>query len=99
VDRDLDFVHVKDLRAAGLEPMDVLSGYRWGGGLGWYQSTRDVATHFFFDRLPKGNHVLEYRLRAFSAGDFSAAPCFLQSMYAPEFTAHSAGNRLRIAGK
>ena len=98
-DRDLDFVHVKDLRAAGLEPMDVLSGYRWGGGLGWYQSTRDVATHFFFDRLPKGNHVLEYRLRAFSTGDFSAAPCFLQSMYAPEFTAHSAGSRLRIEGK
>ncbi len=99
VDRDLDFVHVKDLRAAGLEPLEVLSGYRHGGDLGWYQSTRDVATHFFFDRLPKGKHVLEYRLRAFSAGDFSAAPCFLQSMYAPEFTAHSAGSRLRIEGK
>lgn len=93
---DLEFVHLKDLRASGLEPIDVLSEYKWQDGLGYYQSTKDVATHFFFDRLPKGTYVFEYDLRANNSGDFSKGITTIQSMYAPEFTSHSEGLRLNI---
>ena len=62
-DRDFEYVHMKDMRAAGLEPLNVLSGYRYQDGLGYYESTRDAATHFFFGYLPKGTYVFEYPLR------------------------------------
>jgi TonB-dependent SusC/RagA subfamily outer membrane receptor len=93
---DMEFVHLKDLRASGLEPIDVLSGYKWQGGLGYYQSTKDVATHFFFDKLPKGTYVFEYDLRANNSGNFSNGITTIQSMYAPEFANHSKGIRLQI---
>lgn len=95
-DRDMEYVHMKDLRAASLEPVDVLSGYRWSGTAGYYQSTRDVATHFFFDLLRKGTYVFEYTLFANHAGDFSAGVASIECMYAPEFRAHSNGERLRV---
>jgi len=93
---DMEFVHLKDLRASGLEPIDVLSKYKWQDGLGYYQSTKDVATHFFFDRLPKGTYVFEYDLRANNHGNFSNGISTIQSMYAPEFSSHTTGKRLRI---
>ena len=96
VDRDMEYVHLKDLRAAGLEPINVLSGYRYQGGLGYYESTRDLATHFFFDHLSQGTWVLEYPLRVTHQGDFSHGITTAQCMYAPEFTSHSAGIRLQV---
>ncbi|MCB0772734.1 MAG: hypothetical protein KDB93_05115 [Flavobacteriales bacterium] len=95
-DRDMDYVHLKDLRASGLEPTETRSGYRWQGGLGWYQSTRDAATDFFFDHLPAGTYVLEYDLRVAQAGDFSNGITTAQCMYAPEFAAHSEGVRIKV---
>ena len=91
VDRDMEFVHLKDMRAAGLEPVNVLSTYKWKGGLGYYESTRDAATNFFFDRLPRGTHVFEYPLRVNLSGNYSNGISTLQCMYAPEFSAHSEG--------
>lgn len=96
VDRDMDFVHMKDMRASGLEPVNVISRYKWQGGLGYYESTKDLATHFFFDYLPKGSYVFEYPLRVQLNGDFSNGICTIQSMYAPEFTSHSEGVRLKV---
>jgi uncharacterized protein YfaS (alpha-2-macroglobulin family) len=93
---DLEFIHLKDLRASGLEPVDVLSEYKWREGVGYYQSTRDVATHFFFDRLPKGTYIFEYDLRANNIGNFSNGISTIQSMYAPEFANQSKGIRLEI---
>lgn len=93
---DMEFIHLKDLRASGLEPIDVLSQYKWQDGLGYYQSTKDVATHFFFDNLPKGTYIFEYNLRANNGGDFSNGVTTIQSMYAPEFSSHSKGTRLKI---
>jgi len=93
---DMEFVHLKDLRASGLEPIDVLSEYKWQDGLGYYQSTKDVATHFFFDELPKGTYIFEYDLRANNSGDFSNGISTIQSMYAPEFMSNSDGIRLLI---
>ncbi|MDX9704763.1 MAG: alpha-2-macroglobulin family protein [Weeksellaceae bacterium] len=96
IDRDMEFVHIKDMRASGFEPINVLSGYKWQGGLGYYESTRDAATNFFIDRMPKGIYVFEYDLRANNAGNFSNGITSLQNMYAPELSAHSEGIRVEI---
>jgi hypothetical protein len=96
VDRDMEYVHMKDMRASGLEPLNVLSGYRWRDGLGYYESTRDAATNFFFSSLRKGTYVFEYPLVVTHAGDFSNGITTIQCMYAPEFTSHSEGVRVRV---
>jgi uncharacterized protein YfaS (alpha-2-macroglobulin family) len=97
VDRDMEYVHMKDQRAAGFEPINVLSQYKYQDGLGYYESTRDAATHFFFSRL-RGNetYVFEYPLRVNQAGDFSNGITTVQCMYAPEFTSHSEGMRVKV---
>jgi hypothetical protein len=95
-DRDLEYVHMKDLRAAGFEPVNVFSGYRWQDGLGYYESTRDAATHFFFGSLRKGTYVFEYDLIVSHKGDFSNGITSIQCMYAPEFTSHSEGIRVKV---
>lgn len=95
-DRDMEYVHLKDQRAAGLEPMESSSGYVWNKGLGYYRSIRDASTNFFFDWLPKGRQVFEYELRANLSGDFTHGIGSVQSMYAPEFAAHSRGTRFVI---
>lgn len=96
VDRNMEYVHMKDMRAAGLEPINVLSGYKWQGGLGYYETTKDVSTNFFFSRLNKGTYVFEYPVFVSQTGDFSNGITTIQSMYAPEFTAHSEGVRITV---
>lgn len=96
VDRAMEFVHLKDMRAAGFEPVNVLSSYRWQGGLGYYESTKDLATHFFIDYLPQGTYVFEYPLRVNHRGDMSNGVTTIQCMYAPEFTSHSEGIRVKV---
>ena len=98
-DRDLEFVHMKDMRAAGLEPIDVISRYHYQDGLGYYQSTRDASTNFFFDRLRKGVYVFEYDLRVNNVGQFSNGITTIQCMYAPEFTSHSEGIRIEVTSE
>ncbi|UOQ65470.1 alpha-2-macroglobulin family protein [Hymenobacter volaticus] len=98
-DRDLEYVHLKDQRAAGLELISQTSGYRYQSGLGYYESPRDAATNFFISYFPKGTHTFEYRLRATQSGDFSGGLSQIQCLYAPEFTAHSAGTRVQIAAQ
>lgn len=96
VDRDMEYVHLKDMRAACFEPTNVLSGYRYQGGLGYYESTRDMATNFFFDYLRKGTYVFEYSVFVSQIGDFSNGIATIQSMYAPEFSSHSEGIRVNV---
>ncbi|MGI4874959.1 MAG: hypothetical protein ACRYFX_27710 [Janthinobacterium lividum] len=79
-----------------MELIGQLSGYQYQNGLGYYESPRDAATHFFFGAVPRGTHVLEYRLRVSQAGDFSGGLSQVQCLYAPEFGATSAGQRLTI---
>ncbi|WP_290796092.1 alpha-2-macroglobulin family protein [Flavihumibacter sp. UBA7668] len=95
-DRPMEYVHVKDMRASSLEPTNVLSGYRWKGSLGYYESTRDASTNFFIQYLPKGTHVMEYSLFVSHAGTFSNGISSIQCMYAPEFTSHTEGIKLNI---
>ncbi len=96
VDRAMEYVHLKDMRAAGFEPTNVLSGYRWQGNLGYYESTKDLATHFFIDYLPRGTFVFEYPLVVSLRGDMSNGITTMQCMYAPEFTSHSKGVRVKV---
>jgi hypothetical protein len=86
-----EYVHLRDPRAAGLEPEQAISRYRRDQGISWYEEVRDSATNFFFELLPQGEYTLHYRLRANMAGVFRVSPATLQSMYAPEFNAHSQG--------
>jgi hypothetical protein len=98
-DRDMEFIHMKDMRASGVEPINVLSAYKWQDNLGYYESTKDAATHFFFDKIPKGTFVFEYDVRINNAGNFNNGITTIQSMYAPEFSSHSEGRRIRISRK
>jgi uncharacterized protein YfaS (alpha-2-macroglobulin family) len=93
---NMEYVHLKDMRASALEPVDVLSKYEYKDGLGYYRSTRDAATHFFFDDIKKGTYVLEYDVRVNNIGDFSNGITTIQSMYAPEFSSHSKDIRIKI---
>ncbi|MBP6550089.1 MAG: hypothetical protein KA228_03245, partial [Flavobacterium sp.] len=93
---DMEFVHLKDMRASCFEPVDVLSGYEYKGGLGFYRSTKDVATHFFFDRINKGTYVLEYDIRVNNLGNFSNGISTIESMYAPEYSSHTKGIRVNV---
>ncbi len=91
-----EYMHLRDPRAAGLEPENAVSRYRWDSGIGWYEETRDSGTNFFFEWLPQGEYTFKYRLRANMAGVFRVSPATLQSMYAPEFSAYSAGAVLTV---
>jgi hypothetical protein len=96
VDRDMEYVQMKDMRASGFEPTNVISSYKWQDGLGYYESTRDAATNFFFDRLPKGTYVFEYPLVVTHNGNFSNGITSIQCMYAPEFSSNSEGIRVKV---
>jgi hypothetical protein len=95
-DRNMEFIHMKDMRASGLEPINELSQYKWQDGLGYYESTKDASTNFFFDYLPKGVYVFEYDLRVNNAGYMSNGITTIQSMYAPEFSSHSEGVKITV---
>ena len=95
-DRRMEYIHMKDMRASGFEPVNVFSSYRYQDGLGYYQSTKDASTNFFIEYLPKGTYVFEYALRVAHKGDFSNGITTIQCMYAPEFTSHSEGVRVEV---
>ncbi len=95
-DRDMEYIHLKDMRAAAMEPLNAISAYKWQEGLGYYESTRDTRSDFFIGYLPKGTYLFNYEVTATHAGRFSAGIATVQSMYAPEFSSHSAGMSIRI---
>lgn len=93
------YVHLKDPRASGFEPLSTTSSHKWDFGLYWYEEVRDSGTNFFFEQLPQGEFTFKYRLRATHAGNFKAAPASLQPLYAPEFAAFSSGREITIKDK
>ncbi len=96
VDRDMEYVHMKDMRAACMEPTNVISEYKWQGGLGYYESAKDASTNFFFSWLSRGSYVFEYPMFVTHQGNFSNGITTIQCMYAPEFTSHSEGIRVNV---
>jgi len=95
-DRDMEYVHLKDHRGSGLEPVNVLSSYKYQDGLAYYESTRDSATHFFIDYLPKGTYVFEYSVRVVHRGTYQNGLAHIECMYAPEFNSHSDSVQLEV---
>jgi uncharacterized protein YfaS (alpha-2-macroglobulin family) len=95
-DRDMDYVHVKDTRASSMEPVNVLSGYKWQDGLGYYEATKDASTSFFIDHLRKGTYVFDYPVYLTHTGIFTAGIATAQCMYAPEFNSHSEGIKITV---
>ena len=96
VDRDMEYVHLKDSRGSGTEPTNVLSRYRYQDGLAYYEETLDTASHFFIDYLPKGTYVFEYPLRVQLRGRYTSGVAEIQCMYAPEFNSHSGSTLLVV---
>ncbi|HLW38916.1 MAG TPA: hypothetical protein VKX31_00900, partial [Brumimicrobium sp.] len=88
VDRDLEFVHIKDLRPAGFEPTLSLSGYHWDK-LVYYQSPKDVSMDYFVEYMPKGTYKLSYTVYATHSGTFNSGTATVQSFYAPKFSGHT----------
>ena len=95
-DRNMEFIHLKDMRAAGFEPVDVLSGYQWKNNLGYYQVTKDASTNFYIEYMPKGKYVFEYDYVANASGKFSNGITTLQNYYAPQMNAHTQGTKVVI---
>lgn len=96
VDRDMDFVQLKDQRAACCEPLEALSGYHYSSATSYYVSIKDASTNFFFDSLNKGTYVLEYTYVLTRSGNYSSGIATLQSAYAPEFASHSSSERVVV---
>ncbi|PRB06137.1 hypothetical protein CQ046_02925 [Chryseobacterium sp. MYb7] len=96
-DRAMEFIHIKDMRAAGFEPVDTLSGYQWKNNLGYYQSTKDASTNFYIQYIPKGKYVFEYDVVANASGKFSNGITTMQNYYAPQMNAHTKGSNVAIS--
>ncbi|WP_153796039.1 alpha-2-macroglobulin family protein [Foetidibacter luteolus] len=98
-DRDMEYIHLKDMRASSMEPVNVLSGYKWQDGLGYYEATKDASTSFFIANLRKGTYVFDYPLYVTHTGSFSVGVATVQCMYAPEFSSHSEGIKVNVANE
>ena len=95
-DRDMEFVHIKDLRSGSFEPVDQISGIKWQNGLLYYQTSVDASTNFYFDNLPRGTYILEYSVYVTRKGNYSSGISTIQSLYSPEFTSHTEGSRIEV---
>ncbi|PZP44321.1 MAG: hypothetical protein DI598_14650, partial [Pseudopedobacter saltans] len=95
-DRDMQYVHLKDLRPSNTEPDDAISGYQYKNNMGYYLSIKDVSSNFFFNTVSKGSHILDYTIHVTHAGNFSSGIASVQCMYAPEMNSHSEGTILDV---
>ena len=95
-DRDMEFVHLKDMRASAFEPVNQISGMGWQNGIPYYQTSKDASTGFYFDNLPRGTYLFEYAVYVSRPGSYSNGITTIQSMYAPEFTSHTGGIRIIV---
>ena len=96
-DRDMDFIQLKDERAACMESQEQLSGYKWNNGMGYYQANHDASTEFFIDNLRKGTYQIEYEVNIDRAGTYQSGVATIQSAYAPEFGGHTQGGKFTVA--
>lgn len=96
-DHPMEFLHLKDARGSGTEPVNVLSGYRSQDDISCYEVTRDTASHFFIERLPAGTHVFETSVRVQHAGVYQTGFAEIRCLYAPEFHARSGSVSIQVA--
>ena len=98
-DKDMEFVHLKDMRASCFEPIQTISGIKWNEGLMYYQTSKDASTNFYFDVMPKGTYVFEYPVYVSRTGEYANGITTIQCMYAPEFVSHTAGIKVTVKEK
>lgn len=96
IDSNMDFVHIKDMRAPCFEPVESVSGIRWNNNAVHYRETRDASTNMYFDHLAKGTYVLEYQVYVNRTGTYSNGITSIQSTYAPEFVSHTKGEVITV---
>jgi hypothetical protein len=86
-DQNLEYVHMKDSRPAGVEPVFVPSGYNWRNN--YYFTLKDASTNYFFGNLAKGKRTFEYEVKANNIGVFNSGITTIESMYDPTVNARS----------
>lgn len=91
--RDYDFVQIVDKRAACMEPVVQLSGYR---GV-CYCAQGDNRTGYYFDRMSKGSHIVEAEYYVDRAGTYSTGTCTVQCAYSPEYSARAAAMTISVS--
>ncbi len=96
--RDLSYVLVEDAFPAGCEVNergDAEDVTEWGY---WWSAVdvRDDRIAFFCRTLSKGEHTIEYNLRAQTPGVYHVMPAMAQGMYAPDTRAESAEARITV---
>lgn len=96
INEDMDYVHLKDVRASCMEPLQTLSGYQWQSGTGYYFTMTDAAVHYYFGHLNKGTYVFSYPVYITHAGDYTGGLSTIECLYAPQFRAHSEGIRINV---
>lgn len=96
VDRDMEYIHLKSQRGSGLEPVNVLSSYKFQDGLGYYEMTKDTADHFFIEYLRRGTYVFQTSARVQLRGSYPSGIAEIQCMYAPEFNSHSTSQMIEV---
>ncbi len=97
--KDLEYVTLVDQRPAFLETVDQTSHYTRADRFFYYLETKDAVTNAFITRLPEGHHTLSYDCHVTTPGTFTSGIATIQSQYAPQFVAHSAGEVLKTEGK
>ncbi|MDE7374305.1 MAG: alpha-2-macroglobulin, partial [Odoribacter sp.] len=96
LNRDMEFLHLKELRAGCFEPVEQLSGNHWKFGTVYYQEVKKAATNFFFTALRRGTYVLEYPVWVNQAGTYQDGIATFQSIYAPAYNAHSGTRQIQV---
>ena len=94
--RQLEYITITDERAACFEPVEQLPKPIYSEGICFYRENRDEATNIFVTNLPKGTYLLTYDMYVNNAGEYSSGIATIQSQYAPQITAHSAGEQIVI---
>lgn len=99
LDHDLDYVHLKDIRASCMEPLQVKSGYHFENGTAYYSTVTDAAVHFYFPHLQQGTYIFTYPVYITHAGNYAGGLSTLECLYAPEFNAHSEGVEVKVEAR
>lgn len=97
-DRAMEYLELRDGRAATFEPVSTRAGYnlnRWDG-IAYYTAPENTRNVFYIDRLEKGNYVIEYEVTVQKPGQFMVAPAVLQCLYAPAFRATSESQSVAV---
>ncbi len=97
-DRAVEYVQLRDGRAATFEPVSTRAGYNmdWRDGIAYYTAPENTRNVFYIDRLEKGSYIIEYEVTVQKPGQFMVAPAVLQCLYAPAFRATTAAQSVTV---